>query len=164
MAGLNASERNQLALARLIRDRKIAEAKARKRAAQQVLRDRESSKDQRYRARKNIARAEEEMEANDVVAQASKWKAYRQSFTPGARTRWTAEMFLSGFGTAGASGIPNRRGGFVSTRKQREDRAALTRYIHQQSLYTLDQKIGRVRDFNEDWWSEWREQYADKFL
>ena len=183
-----ASERNQRALAKLIRDRRIAEARQRKREAQTVLRNSDASKDQRYRARQKIKNADVAIQSAGIIAQASQWEAYRRTFTPRARNARNAELWMQGFGSMGATGIANRHGGFLATEAQREARAELERLVHRESVRTmpssdgvlsvedaaryfadeagksLAMKQGRVYDLNDDFWNVWREQYADTFL
>lgn len=160
----SASERNQRALNKLVRDRRIADARRRATEGRAVLRDRNASKDQKYRARQKIARSGELIADATIVAQAMHWGGYRRQFTGTQRNAHTARLWMSGFGTMGATGERNRRGGFIADDQQRIDRAELESYMHNMSLKTMNDLKGRVYDTNMDFWNLWREQYSDTYL
>jgi hypothetical protein len=160
----SASERNRRALEGLKRERRISEARQREREAKAVLRNKAASRHQKYRAKQKIKQATNDIATASVVAQASLWSAYRRTFSPATRSAYNAGLWVSGFGSMGDSRQRNRRGGFVATEQQREDRAELEKYIHRKSLESLNSKTGRVYDTNDDFWNLWREQYSDTFL
>lgn len=96
-----------------------------------------------------------------AVREASRWASYRALY-PNVlqRNERNAELFLSGFGTMGKTGIRNRRGGFVANRQQVADRQRFERMVAKESLL----KFGEVYDIGKDWWSLWREEYQANYL
>lgn len=115
-----------------------------------------------YELEKRLEAAEKRRDRR-LIGEAWKWTAFKVAFNQ-QRPLATAEdarLFLSGYGTMGKSGQPNRRGGYVATRQQREDRDTFNRrYV----LHASIEAWGRRFDISEAFWDVWREQYADTYL
>ena len=97
-----------------------------------------------------------------TIAEAMQWASYRILFPRVAdRTEENAREFMSGFGTMGATGDPNRHGGFVADAQQRADRDHFVR------RYVVDSSVeafGERYELGRSWWAIWREEYADHYL
>lgn len=97
-----------------------------------------------------------------VIAEAMEWASYRLLFPRASqRTQQNAAEFMSGLGTMGGTGDPNRNGGFVATAQQRLDRDHFVRqYVADSSI----EAFGERYELGRSWWAIWREEYADKYL
>lgn len=103
-------------------------------------------------------------ERHGPVAEAERWVSYKAAFpTKRSRTVTNARLFLSAFGSMGATGIPNRHRGFVADNQQRADRRTFENagYIQNASIIAFGERYELGSDA---WWELWREQYADTFL
>lgn len=96
------------------------------------------------------------------IAEAMEWASYRILFPrPSQRTVQNAQEFMSGLGTMGATGDPNRNGGFVADQQQRTDRDHFVRrYVTDSAVEAFGDRYALGRS----WWAIWREEYADKYL
>lgn len=154
----NASERNRRALARLIRERQLKKERDDERRYRRTVKDKTSTPGQKKYARSKL-NAITAIRA-DVISQAEQWPAYRLNYpNPLSRTVENATLFVSGFGSEGQTGQTNRRGGFVATQRQIEDRNAYVKKVTREAR----RLSSGVRDFGAGWWTVWREDYNQAF-
>lgn len=104
-----------------------------------------------------------ERKAKSPITQSSKWKSYTDLYPRVAdRTVKNADLFLSGFGTMGKTGVPyvsqNGHHGFHATDKQKQDRLDFEKLVEDEAMEKYNTVFDNIS--SADWWALWREEYA----